>query len=172
MKNQEEKVNMLPLEIEGQLEEVESIPAKTKQEDVIKEEEEKAQVSFEVFNGESPLIEYNFNDYFVIDMVDEILQEITYENPFEIYVIQAKDPIKEYINCLNTSSSSLESKGAILEELGRHISWPKPKPPQYNHCKKSYGGFNLRARKPRFKKTRGHALQLDPKPPWSGGKSS
>ncbi|GLU11477.1 hypothetical protein SLE2022_282180 [Rubroshorea leprosula] len=132
MKNQEEKVNTLPLEIEGQLEEVESIPAKTKQEDVLKEEEEQAQVSFEVFNEESPLTKSDFNDYFVIDMVDKILQENTYKDPFEIYLIQAMDPIKEYINCLNTSSSSLKSKGTILEELGRHISWPKPKPPENN----------------------------------------
>ncbi|GKV08424.1 hypothetical protein SLEP1_g20052 [Rubroshorea leprosula] len=128
MKNQEEEVNTLLLEIEGQLEEVEIMLAETKQEDVPKEEEEKAQVSFEVFNGESPLTKSNFNDYFVIDMIDEILQKNTYEDPFEIYFIQAKDPIKEYINCLNTSSS-LESKGALLEELGRHICWPKPKPP-------------------------------------------
>ncbi|GLT87345.1 hypothetical protein SLE2022_054330 [Rubroshorea leprosula] len=107
--------------------------AKTKQEDVPKEEEEKAQVSFEVFNEESLLTKSYFNDYFVIDMVDEILQENTYEDPFEIDLIQAKDPIKEYINCLNISSSFLESKGAILEELGRHIFWPKPKPPQNSH---------------------------------------
>ncbi|GKV33041.1 hypothetical protein SLEP1_g41592 [Rubroshorea leprosula] len=73
MKNQEEKVNTLPLEIEGQLEEVESIPTKTKQEDVPKEEEEQAQVSFEVFNGESPLTKSDFNDHFVINMVDKIL---------------------------------------------------------------------------------------------------
>ncbi|GKV24307.1 hypothetical protein SLEP1_g33934 [Rubroshorea leprosula] len=171
MKNQE-KVNILPLKIEGQLGEVEIMPTETKQEDVPKEEEEKAQVSFEVFNGESPLTKSDFNDYFVIDMVDEILQKNTYEDPFEIYLIQAKDPIKEYINCLNTSSSSLESNGAILEELGKHISWPKSKPPQNSHWRKSYGGFNLRARKPRFKKTRGHALRPDPKPPWSGRKSS
>ncbi|GKV17123.1 hypothetical protein SLEP1_g27665 [Rubroshorea leprosula] len=164
MKNQDEEVNTLLLEIEGQLGEVEIMPAETKQEDVPKEEEEKAQVSFEVFNGESPLTKSDFNDYFVIDMVDEILQKNTYEDPFEIYFIQAKDPIKAYINCLNTSSS-LESKGALLEELGRHICWPKPKPPQNSHWRKSYGGFNLRARKPRFKKTRGHALRLDPKPP-------
>ncbi|GKV51253.1 hypothetical protein SLEP1_g57921 [Rubroshorea leprosula] len=137
MKNQEEEVNTLHLEIEGQLGEVEIMPAKTKQEDVPKEEEEKAQVAFE---------------------------KNTYEDPFEIYLIQAKDPIKEYINCLN-ASSSLESKGALLEELGRHIYWPKPKPPQNSHWRKSYSGFNLRARKPRFKKTRGHALQPDPKQP-------
>ncbi|GKU97785.1 hypothetical protein SLEP1_g10876 [Rubroshorea leprosula] len=140
MKNQEEEVNTLLLEIEGQLEEVEIMPAETKQEDVPKEEEEKAQKN-------------------------------TYEDPFEIYLIQEKNPIKKYINCLNTSSS-LESKGALLEELGRHIYWPKPKPPQNSHWRKSYGGFNLRARKPRFKKTRGHALRPDPKPPWSGRKSS
>ncbi|GKV16190.1 hypothetical protein SLEP1_g26871 [Rubroshorea leprosula] len=171
MKNQEEKVTTLPLEIGGQLGEVEIMPTETKQEDVPKEEEEKAQVSFEVFNGESPLTKSDFNDYFVIDMIDEILQKNTYEDPFEIYFIQAKNPIKKYINCLNTSSS-LESKGALLEELGRHIYWPKPKPPQNSHWRKSCGGFNLRARKPRFRKTRGHALQPDPKPPWSGRKSS
>ncbi|GKV09208.1 hypothetical protein SLEP1_g20747 [Rubroshorea leprosula] len=73
MKNQEEEVNTLLLEIKGQLEEVENMPAETKQEDVPNEEEEKAQVSFEVFNGESPLTKSDFNDYFVIDMVDEIL---------------------------------------------------------------------------------------------------
>ncbi|GKV40268.1 hypothetical protein SLEP1_g47935 [Rubroshorea leprosula] len=117
IKNQEEEVNTLLLEIEGQLEEVENMPAKAKQGDVPKEEEEKAQVSFEVFNGESPLTKSDFNDYFVIDMVDEILQKNTYEDPFEIYLIQAKDSIKEYINCLNTSSF-LESKGELLEELG------------------------------------------------------
>ncbi|GKV14794.1 hypothetical protein SLEP1_g25612 [Rubroshorea leprosula] len=132
MKNQEEEVNTLPLEIEGQLGEVEIMLAETKQEDVPMEEEEKAQVSFEVFNGESPLTKSDFNDYFVIDMVDEILQKNTYEDPFEIYPIQAKNSIKEYINCLNTSSS-LESKGAFLEELGRHIYWPKPKQPQNSH---------------------------------------
>ncbi|GKV10345.1 hypothetical protein SLEP1_g21725 [Rubroshorea leprosula] len=102
--------------------------AETKQEDVLKEEEEKSQVSFEVFNGESPLTKSDFNDYFVIVMVDEILPKNTYEDPFEIYPTQAKDLIKEYINCLNTSSS-LESKAALLEELGRHVYWPKPKPP-------------------------------------------
>ncbi|GKV18263.1 hypothetical protein SLEP1_g28668 [Rubroshorea leprosula] len=171
MKSQEEEVNTLPLEIGEQLGEVEIMPAETKQEDVPKEEEEKAQVSFEVFNGESPLTKSDFNDYFVIDMVDEILQKNTYEDSFETYLIQAKDSIKEYINCLNTSSS-LKSKGALLEELGRHIFWPKPKPPQNSYWKKSYGGFNLRARKPRFKKPRGHALRPDPKPPWSGRKSS
>ncbi|GKU99042.1 hypothetical protein SLEP1_g11955 [Rubroshorea leprosula] len=117
------------------------MPAETKQEDVSKEEEEKSQVSFEVFNRESLLIKFDFNDYFVIGMVDEILQKNTYEDPFEIYPIQAKDPIKEYINCLNTSSS-LESKGALREELGRHICWPKPKPPQNSHWRKSYGRFN------------------------------
>ncbi|GKV26678.1 hypothetical protein SLEP1_g35936 [Rubroshorea leprosula] len=171
MKNQEEEVNILPLEIEGQLGEVEIMPAETKQEDVPKEEEGEAQVSFEVFNEEPLLTKSDFNDYFVIDMVDEILQKNTYEDPFEIYLIQAKNPIKKYINCLNTSSS-LESKGALLEELGRHICWPKPKPPQNSHWRKSCGGFNLRARKPRFKKPRAHAQRPDPKPPWSGGKSS
>ncbi|GKV06576.1 hypothetical protein SLEP1_g18451 [Rubroshorea leprosula] len=175
-------LNLAAEEVQGQLEEVENMLAEAKQEDVPKEEEEKAKVSFEVFNGESPLTKSDFNYYFVIDMVDEILQKNTYKDPFEIYLIQAKNPIKKYINCLNTSSS-LESKGALLEELGRHIYWPKPKPPQNRHWRKSYGGFNffffeqhggfnLRARKPRFKKTRGHALRLDPKPPWSGRKSS
>ncbi|GLT35487.1 hypothetical protein SLA2020_099360 [Shorea laevis] len=153
IKHQEEEVNTLSLEIGGQLEEVEIMPAETKQEDVPKEEEEKAQVSFEVSNGESLLTKSDFNDYFVIDMVDEILQKNTYEDPFEI-------------------TSFLESKGAILEELGRHICCPKPKPPQNSHWRKSYGGFNLRAMKPRFKKPRGHALRPDPKPPWSGRKSS
>ncbi|GLT90339.1 hypothetical protein SLE2022_082780 [Rubroshorea leprosula] len=152
MKHQEEEENTLSLEIGGQLGEVESIPAETKQEDVPKEEEEKAQVAFEVSNKESPLTKSDFNDYFVIDIVDEILQKNTYKDPFEIYLMQAKDPIKEYINCLNTSSS-LESKGALREELGRHICWPKPKPPQNSHWRKSYGGFNLRAKKPRFKRT-------------------
>ncbi|GKV06950.1 hypothetical protein SLEP1_g18767 [Rubroshorea leprosula] len=42
MKNQEEEVNTLLLEIEGQLDEVENMPAEAKQEDVPKEEEEKA----------------------------------------------------------------------------------------------------------------------------------
>ncbi|GKV39823.1 hypothetical protein SLEP1_g47539 [Rubroshorea leprosula] len=120
MKHQEEEENTLSLEIGGQLGEVKSIPAKTKQEDVPKEEEEKAQVAFEVSNKESPLTKSDFNDYFVIDIVDEILQKNTYEDPFEIDLIQAKDSIKEYINCLNTSSS-LKSKGALREELGRHI---------------------------------------------------
>ncbi|GKV46881.1 hypothetical protein SLEP1_g53842 [Rubroshorea leprosula] len=78
------------------------MPAETKQEDVPKEEEEKAQVSFE---------------------------KNTYEDSFEIYFIQAKDPIKEYINCLNTSSS-LKSKGALLEELGRTSAGLNP-----NHLK-------------------------------------
>ncbi|GKV11210.1 hypothetical protein SLEP1_g22481 [Rubroshorea leprosula] len=73
MKNQEEKVNTLPLEIGGQLGEVEIMPAETKQEDVPKKEEEKAQVSFEVFNGKSLLTKSDFNDCFVIGMVDDIL---------------------------------------------------------------------------------------------------
>ncbi|GLU18799.1 hypothetical protein SLE2022_350810 [Rubroshorea leprosula] len=128
MKNQEEEVNTLRLEIGGQLGEVEIMLAKLNKRMPLRKKRKKAQVSFEVFNGESPLTKSDFNDYFVIDMVDEILQKNTYEDPFEIYLIQAKDPIKEYINCLNTSSS-LESKEAILEELGRHISWSKPKPP-------------------------------------------
>ncbi|GKV15265.1 hypothetical protein SLEP1_g26061 [Rubroshorea leprosula] len=42
MKNQEKEVNTLPLEIEGQLGEVEIMPAETTQEDVPKEEKEKA----------------------------------------------------------------------------------------------------------------------------------
>ncbi|GKU89925.1 hypothetical protein SLEP1_g3994 [Rubroshorea leprosula] len=172
MKHQEEEENTLSLEIGGQLGEVESIPAETKQEDVSKEEEERAQVSIEVFNAESPLVKFDFNEYFLVDMVDEILQENTYKDPLKIYLIQAKEPIKEYVNCLNTSSSYLESKGAILEELGRRICWPKPKPPQNSMWRKSYGGFNLRAKKPRFQKTREHALRPDPKPPWSGRKSS
>ncbi|GLT96683.1 hypothetical protein SLE2022_142890 [Rubroshorea leprosula] len=118
MTNQEEEVDTLPLEIEGQLREVESILAETKQEDVLEEEEEKAQVSFEVFNGESPLTKSNFNNYFVIDMVDEILQENTYEDPFEIYFIQEKDPIKEYI-LLEHTLIFLEIKGGNPRRIGK-----------------------------------------------------